>query len=422
MSAPAARTPHDDELQRKRRLAARPDASPPAGTGAPPAPELGPEPAVSGVVLPVGGLPVPSGSMSELRRRRLELAERVAALTWDLGGLAYEMAVRDHYRLDVLARKAAELQEVDAQLGEVQRLLADGRGRHPRPVPLLRRGSQPRRGLLLALRRTADPGGPPARSSRSPTRPRDRPGSAARCSSVRPAPPQLPSAVAYGVGMRRSSRALALLGALLGVRGGGAHTERGLREIAAIPAPVWPGQRASPPEYKCQVFPADNPLNQEVANAPVNPNSANYVASIGLTAHLHPDFGTNPTYGIPYAVVGPEQPEVPIKFTEFGEESNPGPYPIPPHAPVEGAGKSGDRHVLVAQEGTCMLYELYDAHRHGAGWSAASGAVFNLASNALRPEGWTSADAAGLPIFPLLVRYPEVAGGADRPRAARHRA
>lgn len=165
------------------------------------------------------------------------------------------------------------------------------------------------------------------------------------------------------------------------------------------------------PEYHCPVFPSNNPLNEEIADAPVNPNSANYVASIGLTAHLHPDFGTNPTYGIPYTVVGPEQPEVPIKFTAYRSESDPGPYPVPPNAPVEGDGKAGDRHVLVAQEGTCMLYELYKAHRKGAGWTAASGAVFNLESNALRPEGWTSADAAGLPIFPLLVRYPEVATG-----------
>jgi hypothetical protein len=165
------------------------------------------------------------------------------------------------------------------------------------------------------------------------------------------------------------------------------------------------------PAYKCQVFPSDNALNQEIATAPVNPNSANYVASIGLTAHLHPDFGTNPTYGIPYAVVPPGQPKVPIKFTAYRAESDPGPYPIPPGAPVEGAGKGGDRHVVVAQEGTCTLYELYKAHRHGSGWHADSGAVFDLSSNALRPEGWTSADAAGLPIFPLLVRYPEVAAG-----------
>ena len=165
------------------------------------------------------------------------------------------------------------------------------------------------------------------------------------------------------------------------------------------------------PEYKCQVFPAANPLNEEIVNAPVSPNSASYIASIGLSAHLHPDFGTNPTYGIPYTVVGPEQAEEPIRFTKYRSESDPGPYPVPPNAPVEGAGKPGDRHVLVAQEGTCTLYELYKAHFKEGRWTAASGAVFNLKSNALRPEGWTSADAAGLPIFPLLVRYPEVHAG-----------
>jgi hypothetical protein len=139
--------------------------------------------------------------------------------------------------------------------------------------------------------------------------------------------------------------------------------------------------------------------------------SASYIASIGLAGHLHPDFGTNPGYGIPYAAVGPKQPKVPVRFSEYGEESDPGPYPIPPGAPVEGAGEAGDRHVLALQRGSCRLYELYAAARSGAGWEAGSGAVFNLRSNALRPEGWTSADAAGLPILPLLVRYPEVREG-----------
>jgi hypothetical protein len=188
-----------------------------------------------------------------------------------------------------------------------------------------------------------------------------------------------------------------------------------LGSLASAPAAtVAPARRASAPlEYGCPILPAEDPLNQEIAAAPVSPNSANYVASIGLTAHLHPDFGTNPTYGIPFTVVGAHQPKVAIKFTAYGAESNPGPYPIPPHAPVEGGGKNGhgDKHVLVMQEGSCMLYELYDAHHKGHGWSAASGALFNLRSDALRPEGWTSADAAGLPIFPLLARYPEVASG-----------
>ncbi|MGO9487906.1 MAG: hypothetical protein ACLQBB_02620 [Solirubrobacteraceae bacterium] len=167
-------------------------------------------------------------------------------------------------------------------------------------------------------------------------------------------------------------------------------------------------------EYGCPILPADNPLNQEVASLPESSNSQAYVESIGLEAHLHPDFGNNPSYGIPFEVVGPEQPEVPIKFTKYKSESDPGPYPIPPDAAIEGGGKKGhgDKHVLVMQEGSCMDYELYKAARKGSGWTAASGATFNLRSDALRPEGWTSADAAGLPIFPLLARYPEVSAGA----------
>jgi hypothetical protein len=170
----------------------------------------------------------------------------------------------------------------------------------------------------------------------------------------------------------------------------------------------------APSEFGCPILPAADPLNQEVAGLPASPRSESYVASIGASAHLHPDFGTNPTYGIPYVVVGATQPKVPVKFTKYRSESDPGPYPVPPNAPVEGGSKShGDRHVLVAQEGSCTLYELYDAHskRKGRSWTAVSGATFNLRSEALRPEGWTSADAAGLPIFPLLARYPEVAGG-----------
>jgi hypothetical protein len=167
----------------------------------------------------------------------------------------------------------------------------------------------------------------------------------------------------------------------------------------------------SPREHSCPIFPPSNPLNKDISRAPVDPNSAKYIAAIGGEGHLHPDFGTPPGYGIPYRVVGPDQPKATITFSEFGEESEPGPYPIPPDAPVEGAGEAGDRHVLVLQKGTCKLYELYNASLSGPGWQAGSGAVFNLRSNALRPDGWTSADAAGLPIFPLLVRYREVRAG-----------
>lgn len=162
----------------------------------------------------------------------------------------------------------------------------------------------------------------------------------------------------------------------------------------------------------CPVLPASNPLNQDISQAPVDPRSDAYIASIGASAHLFADFGFTRSYGMPYVVVGPRQRKVPVSFTEWGSESNRGPYPIPADAPVEqGEEGGGDRHVLVVQQGSCKLYELYKAHRHGVGWEAGSGAVFNLRSNALRPEGWTSADAAGLPIFPLLARYQEVREG-----------
>ncbi|MCW3034016.1 MAG: hypothetical protein JWM60_2361 [Solirubrobacterales bacterium] len=169
-------------------------------------------------------------------------------------------------------------------------------------------------------------------------------------------------------------------------------------------------------EGGCPLFPADNALNQEVATLPASPNSQAYIESIGLTAHVHPDFGNNPAYGIPYEVVASDQPKVPVKFGAYRSESDPGPYPIPADAAIEGGGRKGrgDKHVLVMQEGSCIDYELYKASRNsrGAGWKASSGAVFNLRSNALRPERWTSADAAGLPILPLLARYQEVGAGA----------
>jgi hypothetical protein len=201
----------------------------------------------------------------------------------------------------------------------------------------------------------------------------------------------------------------------------GFHARRALATLAAAAgalaiaaaSPALDRAAAAPSEYGCPILPADNALNQEVATAPVSPNSAAYVASIGATAYLHPDFSTDPKYGIPYSVVGSEQPGVPVKLGKYRSESDPGPYPVPPGATIEGGGKNGrgDKHVLVLQEGTCKLYELYKAHLEGQEWKAAAGAVFDLRSDALRPEGWTSADAAGLPIFPLLARYPEVHAG-----------
>lgn len=161
-------------------------------------------------------------------------------------------------------------------------------------------------------------------------------------------------------------------------------------------------------------FPSDNPWNQDISGAPVDPNSNNLIASIGANVNLHPDFGTffnGAPNGIPYVVVAGNQTQVPITFTLYGGQSDPGPYPVPSNAPIEGGPtSSGDRHVIVIDRDNWKLYEMFYSFpiNGGSSWNAGCGAIFDLNSNALRPAGWTSADAAGLPIFPGLVRYDEV--------------
>jgi hypothetical protein len=161
------------------------------------------------------------------------------------------------------------------------------------------------------------------------------------------------------------------------------------------------------------VFPADNPWNTDISDYPVHPNSDNYVASIGVGTNMHPDFGTvwdGAPIGIPFVEVSEDQPGVDVEF-DYADESDPGPYPIPPDAPIEGGPDAdGDRHVIALETDNCMLYELFYAYpvNGGESWTAGSGAIFDLSSNDLRPDGWTSADAAGLPIYPGLVRYDEV--------------
>jgi hypothetical protein len=163
----------------------------------------------------------------------------------------------------------------------------------------------------------------------------------------------------------------------------------------------------------CPMFPKSSPWHEKVADLPVSPLSNEYIASIGADLNLHPDFGHERAYGIPYAVVPAGQPKVAIHFTAYGSQSIPGPYPSPAGAPVEGGqSASGDRHVIVLAQGTCKLYELWDAYPQADGsWDAGSGAVFNLRSDRLRPNGWTSADAAGLSIFAGLIRYDEIKRG-----------
>ena len=168
-----------------------------------------------------------------------------------------------------------------------------------------------------------------------------------------------------------------------------------------------------------EIFPADNSWNQDVSTLPVDPNSSQIIANFSSSA-LHPDFGSglwdNAPIGIPFVVVCGNQPKGNVTFRangydgNYGDESDAGPYPIPLTAPIEGNG-NGDSHVIAVDKDKGILYELYNASVNGDHWEASSAAIFNLKSNALRPDGWTSADAAGLPIFPGLVRYDEVLKG-----------
>jgi len=164
------------------------------------------------------------------------------------------------------------------------------------------------------------------------------------------------------------------------------------------------------------MYPSDNVWNTDISGLPVDSHSAAWLSSMSsATTNLHPDFGPSgdPSvpYGIPYTVVSPQTPKVSPTF-QYADESDPGPYPFSASTPIEGgAASTGDRHALMVDPSTCTLYELYDAHYSPTGSTAGSGAIWNLRSNALRPAGWTSADAAGLPVLPGLLRYDEVLSG-----------
>jgi hypothetical protein len=197
------------------------------------------------------------------------------------------------------------------------------------------------------------------------------------------------------VNNRQRSRLAPLIAALLVV---------GTSATASAAAPTLPGA----PD--CPVFPADNVWNKRVDRLPVRANSATIVRSIGLGDNLHPDFGSYSGYGIPWNVVDASTPRSSVTFRWPGE-SDSGPYPIPADPRQEGGS---DAHILMVDRDACRLYELYAAEHRSDGWHAGSGAIWNLRSNTLRPKGWTSADAAGLPILPGLARYDEVAAGAIR--------
>ena len=209
-----------------------------------------------------------------------------------------------------------------------------------------------------------------------------------------------------------------------------------LISICLVAVPALALARPLPGAPACPLFPPENPWNQRVDRLPVAKNSARLIASIGLGSPVHPDFGT--TYngapnGIPFIVVSKHTRRVPVTF-DYASESDGHRYPLPPNVPIEGGRNStGDRHVIVVDRDSCTDYELYAAYPHAGGsclpparhpaspdraahessscWRAGSGAIFNLRSDRLRPAGWTSADAAGLPILPGLARYDEVARG-----------
>lgn len=181
----------------------------------------------------------------------------------------------------------------------------------------------------------------------------------------------------------------------------------------SLAAPIGAASAPFLPEApKCPMFPTTNVWNKPVAGLPVRADSDTLIRSIGLNAYLHPDFSSfaGGGYGIPYNVVGGGRKKKYVKFT-YASESDRGPYPIPRRPKIEGGS---DRHMLIVDRDNCVLYELYAARKTSTGWKAGSGAIWSLTSNALRPLGWTSADAAGLPILPGLVRYDEVAAGVIR--------
>jgi hypothetical protein len=201
-------------------------------------------------------------------------------------------------------------------------------------------------------------------------------------------------------GVARISAALALLGVAVAAAIASGHPVKG--------AP------------RCPVFPKSNPWNQRVDELPLLPNSRAMVEAIGANGSLHADFGSGvydgAPIGIPFTTVSRRQKQVRVRF-EYAGESDKGPYPIPKSAPIEGGRRSdGDRHVIVVDRDACRLYELYAAYpvNGGASWKAGSGAIWSMKSNRLRPAGWTSADAAGLPILPGLARYDDLRkGGLD---------
>jgi hypothetical protein len=184
--------------------------------------------------------------------------------------------------------------------------------------------------------------------------------------------------------------------------------------LAAVPPAA--GASRALPGTACSAFPSDNVWHADIRSLPVNARSAQWLSHMSSTRKLHPDFGPSygaqsVPYGIPVTVVAGTHAKVAVRF-DYASESDRGPYPLGPDTKIEGGSNAGgDRHAVIVDKSTCRLYETFDTRKSGSAWSAGSGAIWNLKSNALRPRAWTSADAAGLPILPGLLRYDEVAAG-----------
>jgi hypothetical protein len=209
---------------------------------------------------------------------------------------------------------------------------------------------------------------------------------------------------------RHARQALAAAGAIAGVALASVAARSGpARASTGTAGPLVPGTH-------CPAFPADNVWNTPITGLPVDPHSASWLRSMAAgSTYLHPDYGPgggSSPYGIPWEITASHPKLVKVRFS-YGSQSNPGPYPFAASTPIEGGqNATGDRHALMVDPTTCRLYELYDAHyRKNNRSTAGSGAIWKLESNQLRPAGWTSADAAGLPILPGLVNYDEVMSG-----------
>ncbi len=228
--------------------------------------------------------------------------------------------------------------------------------------------------------------------------------------------------------MRPQPLALLLLAPILACGGGGGSTPGSTGTVKPIYGNFHGADLGAGANLNgALAFTAANAWNLDISSAPVDPNSANLIATIGLAKGLHPDFGSGlyqgSPIGIPYVIVAGTQAKVPILLGAYADESDPGPYPVPPDAPIEGwqadgSAFGGDRHVLVIDRDANRLYELGNAYpQPGGAWQASGGAIFTLDGLVARPTaqpGWTSTDAAGLPIFPGLARYEEAASGAIR--------